>query len=211
MLRPEMGGGESGEEIMNRVCVFIDGSNLYHALKRCDKSTRVNYYEFSKALVEAVGNDTRLVRTYFYIPQFDEMDQPEKAKGQQPFFDSLYRTPFLEVRAGKVVPLRDGGWTEKGIDVRMATDIVHYGAHKFYDTAVIVTADQDLVPAVEAAKEYGNHIIVAGFFNGHGFSKDLMNISDRTISLDEISEGPCKSLIFLSDGLNGEYGCVNGL
>ena len=35
---------------MSRVCVFIDGSNLYFALKRNNKMTRVDYYQFSLAL-----------------------------------------------------------------------------------------------------------------------------------------------------------------
>ena len=32
---------------MERVCIFIDGSNFYFALKRNNRATRVDYYQLS--------------------------------------------------------------------------------------------------------------------------------------------------------------------
>ncbi len=67
---------------MSRVCVFIDGSNLYFALKRNNKMTRVDYYQFSLALA---GDRRKLVRTYYYNAVFDAAHFSEKAKSQQSF------------------------------------------------------------------------------------------------------------------------------
>ena len=53
---------------MSRICVFIDGSNLYFALKRNNKMTRVDYYQFSLALT---GEKRKLIRTYYYNAVFD--------------------------------------------------------------------------------------------------------------------------------------------
>ncbi len=64
---------------MSRVCVFIDGSNLYFALKRNNKMTRVDYYQFSLALT---GEQRKLIRTYYYNAVFRR--GPLFRKGQEP-------------------------------------------------------------------------------------------------------------------------------
>jgi len=90
---------------MSRVCVFIDGSNLYFALKRNNKMTRVDYYQLSLALT---GDSRKLVRTYYYNATFDTNHFSDKAKSQQSFFDSLDRTPYLELRLGRIIQNREG-------------------------------------------------------------------------------------------------------
>src|SRR5579859_6996386 len=97
---------------MTRVCVFIDDSNLYFALKRNNKMTRVDYYQFSQALV---GEKRQLIRTYYYNAVFDSAHFSEKAKSQQSFFDSLDRTPYLELRLGRIIQNREGHRMEKGV------------------------------------------------------------------------------------------------
>ena len=54
---------------MERVCVFIDGSNFYFALKRNNRATRVDYYQLSLALA---GPDRQLVHTYYYNVAYDK-------------------------------------------------------------------------------------------------------------------------------------------
>ena len=166
---------------MSRVCVFIDGSNLYFALKRNNKMTRVDYYQFSLALA---GERRKLVRTYYYNAVFDATHFSDKAKSQQSFFDSLDRTPFLELKLGRIIQNREGHRMEKGVDVRMAADMVYYAARDFYDTAIVVTEDQDFSPAMGLVKELGKHVELAVFPDAQ--SREMIRAADKILNLDEI-------------------------
>lgn len=166
---------------MSRVCVFIDGSNLYFALKRNNKMTRVDYYRFSLALA---GERRKLVRTYYYNAVFDATHFSDKAKSQQSFFDSLDRTPFLELKLGRIIQNREGHRMEKGVDVRMAADMVFYAARDFYDTAIVVTEDQDFAPAINLVKELGKHVELAIFPDAQ--NREMIRAADKLVGLDEI-------------------------
>ena len=166
---------------MSRICVFIDGSNLYFALKRNNKMTRVDYYQFSLALA---GERRKLVRTYYYNAVFDATHFSDKAKSQQSFFDSLDRTPYLELRLGRIIQNREGHRMEKGVDVRMAADMVYYAARDFYDTAVVVTEDQDFSPPMSLVKELGKHVELAVFPDAQ--SREMIRVADRVLNLDEV-------------------------
>jgi uncharacterized LabA/DUF88 family protein len=167
--------------IMTRVCVFIDGSNLYFALKRNNKMTRVDYFQFSQALV---GEKRRLIRTYYYNAAFDSSHFTDKAKSQQSFFDSLDRTPFLELRLGRIIQNREGHRMEKGVDVRMASDMVYYAARDFYDTAIVITEDQDFAPAISLVKELGKHVELGLFPDAQ--SREMVRATDKVLNLEEI-------------------------
>ncbi len=166
---------------MSRICVFIDGSNLYFALKRNNKMTRVDYYQFSLALC---GDRRKLVRTFYYNAVFDATHFSDKAKSQQSFFDSLDRTPFLELRLGRIIQNREGHRMEKGVDVRMAADMVYYAARDFYDTAIVVTEDQDFSPAMGLVKELGKHVELAVFPDAQ--SREMIRAADKILNLDEV-------------------------
>lgn len=166
---------------MSRVCVFIDGSNLYFALKRNNKMTRVDYYQLSLALA---GDSRKLVRTYYYNAVFDTTHFSEKAKSQQSFFDSLDRTPYLELRLGRIIQNREGHRMEKGVDVLMAGDMVYYAARNFYDTAIVVTEDQDFSPAMNLVKEMGKQVELAVFPDAQ--SREMIRAADKIVNLEEV-------------------------
>jgi uncharacterized LabA/DUF88 family protein len=165
----------------SRVCVFIDGSNLYFALKRNNKMTRVDYYQFSLALA---GDRRKLVRTYYYNAVFDTNHFSDKAKSQQSFFDSLDRTPYLELRLGRIIQNREGHRMEQGVDVRMAADMVYYAARDFYDTAIVVTEDQDFAPPIGLVKELGKHVELAVFPDAQ--NREMIRAADKVLNLEEI-------------------------
>jgi uncharacterized LabA/DUF88 family protein len=70
---------------------------------------------------------------------------------------------------------------QKGVDVRIAIDMLFYGSTDKYDTAILVSGDSDLVPAVEAVKSYGKHVELA-FFK---YCRDLQNSCDIFIELNK--------------------------
>src|SRR5437867_13086157 len=85
----------------DRVCVFIDGSNFYHACRtNLGGRTDVNLGAFCSWLVTP---SRQHVRTYYYNCPLPPDSAPEALKGQQRFYGVLYRTPYMEVRLGKLV------------------------------------------------------------------------------------------------------------
>ncbi len=166
---------------MERVCVFIDGSNLYFSLKRNNRSTRVDYHELSKALA---GSDRELVRTFYYNSAYDSVTAPEQSKAQQPFLESLYKTAYLEARLGKVRNFKDVGFTEKGTDVLLAVDLVYYAARNIFDTAIVYTDDKDFSYVFNEVKELGKQIEICFFADSQ--QKELIRGSDSFIFLDKV-------------------------
>jgi len=99
---------------MDRVCIFIDGSNLYRSMKAQCARTDLDFGAFAQ---ELVGSSRRLVRTYYYTAMV--RDDKTRMQKQQRFLDRLRMTPYFEVRLGRLEP-RGGTYVEKGVDVQIA-------------------------------------------------------------------------------------------
>jgi uncharacterized LabA/DUF88 family protein len=156
----------------DRIAIFIDGSNLYHALKGNFHRHDLNFAKFTQKLC----GDRCLFRTYYYNVLQDYIQNPDGYREQQDFLDTLHKTPHLEVRLGGT-KLSQGVSVEKGIDVMLATDLLSFAWNNFYDIAVLVTGDADFAYAVQAVKNMGKHIEIAYFESG--ISRDLLNSADN--------------------------------
>ena len=161
----------------DRVAIFIDGSNLYHALRNNFKRYDLNFAEFANKLC----GSRRLFRTYYYNVLQDVTQRPDGYREQQEFLDILGKTPYLEVRLGST-KMTQGIPVEKGIDIMLATDLLYFAWNDFYDVAVLVSGDSDFAYALQAVKNMGKHVEVAYFESG--VSKDLLNVTDNRHLLD---------------------------
>ena len=154
---------------MDRVMIFIDGSNLFHSLGDIESQTRIklriDYERFKKVLTD-VKQDRRLIRPYFYG------SSPGQEPPKQAAFHTRLRYMGYEV---KIFPLKEiaGVRTkEKMVDISLATDMLLFGHKNIYDVAILVSGDKDFTPAVKAVKEMGKFIEVAGF--RHSTSPELI-------------------------------------
>ena len=141
-----------------RVMVFIDGSNLYHVLTQSCGRHDLQFDKFAFKL--ANGRD--LKRIYYYNIRQESDSNPNMGIEQQRFLDSLYDTPYVEVRLG-IWKQRGDIMVEKGVDVMLATDLVTHAYKDHYDTAIVVSGDADFYPALQAVKDVGKHVEVAAF------------------------------------------------
>jgi uncharacterized LabA/DUF88 family protein len=164
---------------MDRVCVFFDGSNLYHSMNGECGRTDLDFGRFTDWLVA----DRRLVRAYYYNARVS--GDPERQRAQQRFFDMLGRTPYLETRLGRLEP-RGDTFVEKGVDVRIAVDMLSMAYRNIYDAAVLVSCDGDFADAVKAVQDLGKHVEVACFRKAYR----LMQTADKVIELstDSLAE-----------------------
>jgi uncharacterized LabA/DUF88 family protein len=167
-----MGKSQKEKAMEDRVAIFIDGSNLYHALRSKFRRYDLNFAEFASKL----SGSRRLFRTYYYNALQDPIQRPDGYREQQEFLDILRKTPYLEIRLGST-KVTQGIPVEKGIDIMLATDLLYFAWNDFYDVAVLVSGDSDFAYALQAVKNMGKHVEVA-YFEG-GVSKDLLNIADN--------------------------------
>jgi uncharacterized LabA/DUF88 family protein len=155
----------------DRVAIFIDGSNLYHALKDNFGRADISFSEFSRKL----SGERRLFRTYYYNVLQDPNKGTEGHRDQQDFLDALRRVPFLEVRLGGT-KLSQGVTVEKGIDIMLATDIINFAWKNVFDIAIIVSGDADFAYALKVVKDMGKHVEVAHFESN--VSRELLDLAD---------------------------------
>jgi len=162
--------------------IFIDGSNMYHSLRAYFKRTDIDIGFFSKKLAER----RRLVRIYYYNATVGKVEEPERFKDQQKFFNSVAAIPYTELRLGRLV--YTNAWPhsppyEKGVDVQLATDMLTHAFKNNYDSAILVAGDNDFVGALQAVKDNGKNAEVA-LFGQERTSRALREVADRVISLD---------------------------
>ena len=164
-----------------RVTVYIDGSNLYHSLRDSMGRMEIDLEKFRNKLV----GERRLVRTYYYNATLDQKREPEAYKNQQRFFDALRHIPYMEVRLGRLVYPPGAGSPphEKGVDIKIATDMIVDATRELYDVAMLVSGDTDFADALQAIKNMGRHVEVV-LFNASG-SWRIREVADRIIPVDE--------------------------
>ena len=67
-----------------RLAIFIDGSNLYHSLKRCG----IKEIDFN-ILISELSQEKDLVKVYYYIAPLDIEHDKEKYWEHQRFLENL--------------------------------------------------------------------------------------------------------------------------
>lgn len=164
-----------------RVNIYIDGSNLYHTLRETVGRTSVNLGKFASKL----AGERKLVRTYYYTARVDQTKDPQAYKNQQKFLEALQRIDYFEVFLGRLI--YHPNWPtvpphEKGIDIKIATDMLVHGFRGNYDTAVLVSEDTDFADAVQAVKDLGRHVEVA-LIKAKG-SQKLREVADRIVVMN---------------------------
>ncbi len=162
---------KSSDRNSERVMVFVDGSNLYHVLGQNCSRHNVHFDKLAKKL--ANGRDLR--RTYYYNIKQEDVNGEQKK-----FLDSMFDTPYLEVKLG-ISKQRGEAVVEKGVDVMLATDLVVHAYKNHFDTAIVVSGDADFYPALQAVKDVGKHVEVAAFESN--ISGESSKISDVHIRL----------------------------
>jgi uncharacterized LabA/DUF88 family protein len=172
-----------------RVMIFIDGNNLYHSLKHVVGKTNLDFEKFGARL----ANDRHLIRTYYYNAPLNKEDDEDKHRMQQSFFDSLDTVPYLTKKFGRLEKrivrqtFPDGTfisaptYVEKGVDTLIVIDMLTFGYKDTYDTAVLVSGDEDFAVAVEKVKELGKHVEVANL----GGSFALRQTADKYIMINQ--------------------------
>ena len=153
-----------------RVAVFIDGNNLFHAARF--HNIDIDYNKLLRVLL----GDGRLLRAFFYT------GVDVGAERQQGFLLWMRRNGFRVVH--KELKTFYDGTRKANLDVEIAVDMLSLAGR--YDTAVLVSGDEDFVYAVNAVAYKGCRVEVAGFRSNT--APKLIDVADYFIDLGEIAE-----------------------
>src|SRR6476659_664846 len=153
-----------------KVAIFIDGNNLFHAARF--HNIDIDYNKLLRVLL----GDGRLFRAFFYT------GVDAGAERQQGFLLWMRRNGFRVVQ--KELKTFYDGTRKANLDVEIAVDMLSLAGR--YDTAVLVSGDEDFVYAVNAVAYKGCRVEIAGFRSNT--APKLIDVSDYFIDLGEIAD-----------------------
>lgn len=152
------------EPSIKRTIAFVDGQNLFYAAKYAFGASYPNYDPLLLARMVCNTEGWSLQTVYFYTGIPDVNDNPDwnyfwtgklavmGTRGIKTFSRHLSYQP-------RQVALPTGGTTtilvgqEKGIDIRIALDMVRLARENEYDVALLFSQDQDLSEVVDEIKQ----------------------------------------------------------
>jgi len=191
-----------------KVILFVDGSNLFHSLWECYKTHILDIQELASKLCN-LNRELKQIR-YYYSP-FIMGINPRMYRIQQKYIEKIKNYANVYISEGKYVrkPIllkketmnkikpyitRDELWTyiEKGVDVKIAVDMIALGIANAYDTAILVSGDGDFVPVINKLKELKKIVQVAMIMNDNRKSYDLKEHAKSIINLEHIIPGILK-------------------
>ena len=144
--------------------IFMDVSNLYYSIKRSFGNSKLDYGKFLEYF-KAVGDITKAVA---YGAQIGSQANAFIRKIEKQGFETKYKQP--KTFADK----KKADW-----DVGIAIDIVR--CLDTLDIVVLGSADSDLAPLVEYARDHGRDVIVMA----SGISGDLKEVATESIEIYE--------------------------
>ena len=149
-----------------KILIFIDGQNFYRSLLRFDDTLVVDYDRLASWITQAVGGpSTTFGGAHYYVGVSPGAPAPVESflKGLEGRMGYFVRRERRVRRTGRCSVC--GGeyeyTTEKRVDTRLVADLIHFAANGAYEAAVLVSGDDDFVPAVEAVNALGKQVWVA--------------------------------------------------
>jgi len=182
---------------MSDTILFIDGENFLHKVEDVLKMENVKIkkgnlskinlnFLFDKALEKY-----EIKRKIFYAAKLHFHPKTKEKSFELILFQrylktNLQKQGFEVLIAGNVrgqeVTIDHKTkviFREKGVDVRIAVDLVAMSADKIIKTAILCSSDSDLQPAVQEARRRGTEIVYLGF--SFQPNKGLMYTTNTTV------------------------------
>ncbi|MDD5725783.1 MAG: NYN domain-containing protein [Patescibacteria group bacterium] len=176
--------------MQERVAIYIDGSNFYFKLKSLD-SNLANLLKFDfNGLCKYLSKDRKIISKRYYVgvvrEKLGDAKSQQLRKDQQRLFWHL-NSAFQSfcIKKGRLQQ-NDGIFHEKGVDVQLAVDLVVGAYEDYYDTAILISSDTDLVPAIRKVREMGKKIEYIGFSHQPSFGMIKHADSVKLLGKDDL-------------------------
>jgi uncharacterized LabA/DUF88 family protein len=165
---------------IQRVCVYVDGFNLYFGM-RSKFGNPVKWLNIYK-LAESMLRENQEIQAVKFFTAHIKGTNKQKITRQNSYLSALGTTPVkiikgqYQVQKTRCKQCRKISYAseEKMTDVNIAVHMLTDAIEDNYDTAILVSGDSDLTPALAALRKYfpEKQIILA--FSPNRKSKNLL-------------------------------------
>ncbi len=192
---------------MNRVLFLIDGFNVYHSLanKNYSKYKWLDYSALAKCFLTQKDKIVQILffTAYTYwnpdrIKRHKKLTQALTSNGVRiiegkfkkkdvyiNISKEIFRQKNITVNISKDISIWRKSHEEKLTDVNIAISLFQSSVHNEYDTAMIMTADTDIIPAIRAVKADFSQKRIEVIFPIGRYTKDLDDICDAHKTIKE--------------------------
>ncbi len=163
-----------------RVIVYVDGFNFYYGLRASERWRRYYWLDIVKLFELFMRPNQELVCVKYFSARPHDT---EKSKRQNAFFQANNKNPKFQLILGRYLKkeikcFQCGNiihtYEEKESDVRLATQIVADAYQGNCDIAIVVSADSDMIPAIELAVQAGKEVFI--YFPPNQKSSNLVSL-----------------------------------
>ncbi len=158
-----------------RVIAYIDGFNLYFGL-RSQRLQHLYWLDIPKVVSRLLERREVLVATKYFTSRVS--GPPDKVQRQTEYIEALQTRPNVSIHLGvyqshaRTCNQCGSVWevhNEKMTDVNIAVELLSDAHRDLFETAIIVSADADLSPAIIAVNNlYPSKAVIAMFPPGRG-------------------------------------------
>lgn len=180
---------------MAHCILFVDGENFLHKVREILKTESVDRTKIDLAKIDLNKlfstplKGFKIKRKIFYVSRLHFHPETKKKseeliKFQRSLRNNLVNQGFEFVTAGNVRAQKVGNtvvFREKGVDVKIAVDLVSLSAKKTLNCAILCSSDSDLQPAVAELRDRKVEVVYLGFEANP--NKGLSYTTNRTILL----------------------------
>ncbi len=148
--------------------------------------SRYNY----RGICENLAGEREVISVGYYVGVVRAL--PNDMKGQK--MRLAQRKLFNHLRDNKVTVHKgylmknDGVYHEKGVDVKIATDLLVGAYENLYDDAIVISSDTDLLPAMQKVKELKKNIEYVGFGHQPTLALQTAATRSRLLLIEELSK-----------------------
>lgn len=146
-----------------------------------------NFKKFSEQLI----NPNELLEVRYYLGVINRKRNDEKSEklyaNQQRLFRKLQNFN-INIVLGQLIRHPDKTFHEKGVDVRLAVEMIRFARQDKYDIAYLLSSDTDLVPAVEEVQSIGKKVLYVGISKGQSYGLSKVANDVILLRIEEIKQ-----------------------
>ncbi len=173
---------------------LVDGFNLYHSLRRCEKETGrglrwLNLWDLAANTQSTIGSDCRLIDVHYFtaLPYHLATSEPGRLERHEAYVRALTAwRPACSIKLGHFQPHRESSektWHEKGTDMAIGAAAMRAAIRRDAEEIIIVSGDSDFVPLAELIRELFPEVKLRFAFPAHRTSRKLAQICPGSFHL----------------------------